>query len=90
MYFCEEEVARGSFWAVEEIGYHIDNATASCYRLVSLVGVLMLTLGVVVLAIAKTSRQVLLDRRISVAGRRVLGCCSVASTTALRFAGFLA
>lgn len=49
--FCEEEVARELFWAVEEIEYHIQNATA--YRMISLVGTLMLMLGVVVLANAK-------------------------------------
>lgn len=49
--FCDEEVARELFWAVEEIEYHIKNATA--YRMISLVGTLMLMLGVVVLANAK-------------------------------------
>lgn len=49
--FCEEEVARELFWAVEEIKYHIENATI--YRLISLVGTLMLMLGVIVLANAK-------------------------------------
>jgi len=49
--FCEEEVARELFWAVEEIKYHIENATA--YRLISLVGTLMLMLGVIVLANSK-------------------------------------
>ena len=49
--FCEEEIAREIFWAVEEIKYHIENATA--YRLISLVGTLMLMLGVIVLANAK-------------------------------------
>jgi hypothetical protein len=49
--FCKEEVARELFWAVEEIKYHFENATA--YRLISLVGTLMLMLGVIVLANAK-------------------------------------
>jgi hypothetical protein len=49
--FCEEEVARELFWAVEEIEYHIKIATA--YRMISLIGTLMLMLGVVVLANAK-------------------------------------
>lgn len=49
--FCKEEVARELFWAVEEIKYHIEDATA--YRLISLVGTLMLMLGVIVLANAK-------------------------------------
>lgn len=49
--FCEEEVARELFWAVEEIEYHIKNATA--YRMISLVGTLMLMLGVVILANAR-------------------------------------
>jgi hypothetical protein len=49
--FCEEEVARELFWAVEEIEYHIHNATT--YRVISLVGTLMLMLGVIVLANAK-------------------------------------
>jgi hypothetical protein len=49
--FCEEEVARELFWTVEEIKYHIENATM--YRLISLIGTLMLMLGVVVLANAK-------------------------------------
>ncbi|KAM0721155.1 hypothetical protein Q7P37_003442 [Cladosporium fusiforme] len=49
--FCEEEVARELFWAVDEIKYHIRNGTT--YRMISLVGTLMLMLGVVVLANAK-------------------------------------
>jgi hypothetical protein len=49
--FCEEEVARELFWAVEEIEYHTKIATA--YRMISLIGTLMLMLGVVVLANAK-------------------------------------
>ena len=49
--FCEEEVARELFWAVEEIEYHIQNATA--YRMISLFGTLMLMLGVIMLANAK-------------------------------------
>lgn len=49
--FCEEKVARELFWAVEEIKYHIENATV--YRLISLIGTLMLMLGVIVLANAK-------------------------------------
>lgn len=48
---CEEEVARELFWAVEEIHYRVRNATA--YRLISLVGTMMLMLGVIVLANAK-------------------------------------
>ena len=49
--FCQEEVARELFWAVEEIDYHIKNATA--YRMISLIGTLMLMLGVVILANAR-------------------------------------
>lgn len=49
--FCDEEVARELFWAVDEIKYHIRNGTT--YRMISLIGTLMLMLGVIVLANAK-------------------------------------
>lgn len=49
--FCDEEVARELFWAVDEIKYHIRNGTT--YRMIALFGTLMLMLGVVVLANAK-------------------------------------
>ncbi|TKA80740.1 hypothetical protein B0A55_02689 [Friedmanniomyces simplex] len=48
---CDEEVARALFYAPEEIDYMI--TSAAIYRLISLVGTLMLMLGVVALANAR-------------------------------------
>nr|OQO05992.1 hypothetical protein B0A51_18213 [Rachicladosporium sp. CCFEE 5018] len=52
---CEEEVARELFFAPEEINYRISSATI--YRLISLLGTLMLMLGIVFLANAKLQLQ---------------------------------
>lgn len=52
---CEEDVARELFFAPEEIKYNITNPTI--YRMISLVGTIMLMLGVVCLANAKLQLQ---------------------------------
>ena len=52
---CEEDVARELFFAPEEIKYNITNPTV--YRMISLVGTIMLMLGVVCLANAKLQLQ---------------------------------
>jgi len=52
---CTEEVARELYFAPEEIVYNIENETI--YRMISLVGTLMLMLGVIFLANAKLQLQ---------------------------------
>lgn len=52
---CEEDVARSLFFAPEEIKYNLTNPTI--YRMISLVGTIMLMLGVVCLANAKLQLQ---------------------------------
>ncbi|KAK6431571.1 hypothetical protein LTR95_012266 [Oleoguttula sp. CCFEE 5521] len=52
---CDEDVARELFFAPEEIHYEISSATI--YRLISLLGTLMLMLGIVFLANAKLQLQ---------------------------------
>ena len=52
---CEEDVARELYFAPEEIEYNIQNPTI--YRMISLVGTVMLMLGVVALANAKLQLQ---------------------------------
>lgn len=53
---CEEDVARELYFAPEEIEYNVKNPTI--YRMLSLVGTIMLMLGVVALANAKLQLQV--------------------------------
>ncbi|KAF2721931.1 hypothetical protein K431DRAFT_223014 [Polychaeton citri CBS 116435] len=52
---CDEEVARELFFAPEEIQYQLKSKTV--YRLLSLIGTLMLMLGVIFLANAKLQLQ---------------------------------
>lgn len=52
---CDEEIARELYFAPEEIVYSIQNETI--YRMISLVGTLMLMLGVIFLANAKLQLQ---------------------------------
>lgn len=52
---CEESVARELFFAPEEIEYNV--ASAATYRLISLLGTLMLMLGVIALANARLPLQ---------------------------------
>lgn len=52
---CTEDVARELFFAPEEIEYRVRNA--AIYQLISLVGTLMLMLGVITLANAKLELQ---------------------------------
>jgi hypothetical protein len=52
---CEEDIARELFFAPEEIDYTIKNTII--YRLISLVGTLMLMLGVIALANARLELQ---------------------------------
>lgn len=52
---CNEEVARELYFAPEEVRYNLQNETV--YRMISLVGTLMLMLGVIFLANAKLQLQ---------------------------------
>ena len=52
---CDEDVARELYFAPEEIEYNVTNPTT--YRMISLVGTLMLMLGIVALANSKLQLQ---------------------------------